>query len=58
MTAWPTSPPNPRPTGWRGGAIRVLGGVTEIRWDDVFGEIEVSLEPVLPEDLEIIGSAP
>lgn len=49
-----------RHTGWnKAGAIRVLGGVTEIRWDDVFGEIEVSPEgPVLPEDLEIIGSAP
>ncbi len=37
------------------GTIRVIDGVTEIRWDDVFGEIEVSDEgPVLPSDLEII----
>ena len=37
------------------GTIRVLGGVTEIRWDDVFGEIEVSDEgPVFPSDLEIL----
>ena len=38
------------------GTIRVLGGVTKIRWDEVFGEIEVSPEgPVFPSDLEIIG---
>jgi len=37
------------------GTIRVLGGVTEIRWDDVFGEIEVSDEgPVFPSDVEIL----
>lgn len=37
------------------GTIRVLGGVTEIRWDDVFGEIEISDEgPVFPSDVEII----
>ena len=37
------------------GTIRVLGGVTEIRWDDVFGEIEISDEgPVFPSDVEIL----
>lgn len=37
------------------GTIRVLGGVTEIRWDGVFGEIEVSPEgPAFPSDLEVI----
>jgi len=35
---------------------RVLGGVTGIRWDEIFGEIEVSPEgPVFPSDLEILG---
>jgi hypothetical protein len=38
------------------GTIRVLGGVTGIRWDEIFGEIEVSPEgPVFPSDLEILG---
>jgi hypothetical protein len=37
------------------GTIRVLGGVTEIRWDDVFGDFEISDEgPVFPSDVEII----
>lgn len=37
------------------GTIRRCGGVTEIRWDDVFGEVEVSPEgPVFPGDLEIL----
>lgn len=37
------------------GTIRVMGGVTEIRWDDVFGEVEVSDEgPVFPSDVEIL----
>jgi hypothetical protein len=37
------------------GTIRVLGGVTEIRWDDVFGDYEISDEgPVFPCDVEII----
>ena len=37
------------------GTIRATGVVTEIRWDDVFGEIEVSDEgPVFPVDVEII----
>jgi hypothetical protein len=37
------------------GTIRQLGGVTEIRWDEHFGEIEVSQEgPVFPSDLEIL----
>lgn len=41
------------------GTIRVLGGVTEIRWDTVFGDYEVSPEgPVFPSDLEIIGESP
>ena len=46
-----------RHTQWNEtGTIRVLGGVTEIRWDDVFGEIEVSPEgPVFPSDLEIVS---
>ena len=38
------------------GTIQVLDDVTEIRWDDIFGEIGVSPEgPVFPSDLEIIG---
>ena len=37
------------------GTIRVVGDVTEIRWDDVFGEIEISNEGVVyPSDVEII----
>ena len=37
------------------GTIRVVGEVTEIRWDDVFGEIEISNEGVVfPVDVEII----
>lgn len=37
------------------GTIRVLGNVTEIRWDDVFGDYEISDEgPVFPSDVEII----
>lgn len=42
------------------GTIRVIGDVTEIRWDDVFGEIKISDEgPVFPVDVEIIpGGAP
>ena len=42
------------------GTIRVLGGVTEIRWDDVFGDTGISDEgPVFPVDVEIIaGGAP
>ena len=40
------------------GTIHVLGGVTEIRWDEIFGDTEVSPEgPVFPSDLEIIGGA-
>jgi hypothetical protein len=40
------------------GTIRRMGGTTEIRWDDSFGEIEVSDDgPVYPEDLELIGGA-
>ena len=36
------------------GTIRVLGGVTEIRWDDVFGDFEIGDEgPVFPSDVEI-----
>ena len=42
--------------GQETGTIRVIGGVTEIRWDDVFGECEISPEgPVFPSDVEIIG---
>jgi len=37
------------------GTIRVLGDVTEIRWDDVFGDYEISAEgPVFPSDVEIL----
>lgn len=40
------------------GTIRVLGGTCEIRWDDVFGDYEISDEgPVFPGDVEIIGEA-
>ena len=38
------------------GTIRVIGGVTEIRWDDAFGDFEISDEgPVFPVDVEITG---
>jgi hypothetical protein len=38
------------------GTIRVIGGVTEIRWDDVSVDDEISEEgPVFPVDVEIIG---
>ena len=41
------------------GTIRVLGGVTEIRWDEAFGDYEISPEgPVFPSDVEILGEAP
>jgi len=48
-----------RHTEWQeAGTIRVLDGITEIRWDDVFGDWEVSPEgPVFPSDLEIIKEA-
>jgi hypothetical protein len=37
------------------GTIRATGGATEIRFDDVFGEIEVSDEGIVfPADVEII----
>ena len=37
------------------GTIRVADGVTEIRWDDVFGDFMISDEgPVFPVDVEII----
>lgn len=40
------------------GTIRVMGGETEIRWDDTFGEVGVSDEGVVfPSDVEIIGEA-
>ena len=40
---------------WELGTIRVAGDVTEIRWDDVFGEMEISDEgPVFPVDVEIL----
>jgi hypothetical protein len=46
-----------RHPGWNEtGTIRKVGEVREIRWDDVFGEVEVSEEgPVFPSDLEVIG---
>ena len=41
------------------GTIRAAGVVTEIRWDEVFGEIEIGDEgPVFPGDVEIIGEGP
>lgn len=41
------------------GTIRQLGDVTEIRWDDVFGETEISDEGVVfPQDVEILGEGP
>ncbi len=41
------------------GTIRVVGPVSEIRWDDTFGDMEISDEgPVYPEDVEIIGEVP
>lgn len=41
------------------GTIRVVGDVTEIRWDDSFVRDEISDEGVVyPEDVEIIGVAP
>lgn len=48
-----------RHIGWdETGTIRVFADVTEIRWDDHFGEVEVSPEGVVfPEDLEVIGEA-
>jgi hypothetical protein len=37
------------------GTIRVVGDVTEIRWDDVFGEVDISDEgTVFPADVEIV----
>jgi hypothetical protein len=37
------------------GTIRVAGAVTEIRWDDVFGEVDISDEgTVFPADVEIV----
>ena len=37
------------------GTIRVIGDVAEIRWDDVFGDYEISDEgPVFPVDVEIL----
>jgi hypothetical protein len=40
------------------GTIRVVGDSAEIRWDDTFGEIEISDEGVVfPADVEIIGEA-
>jgi hypothetical protein len=48
-----------RHTAWNAtGTIRVLGPVSEIRWDDTFGDMEISDEGVVfPEDVEIIGEA-
>jgi hypothetical protein len=41
------------------GTIRIVGPVSEIRWDDTFGDMEISDEGVVfPEDVEIIGEAP
>ena len=38
------------------GTIRILGRVSEIRWDNAFGDMEISNEGVVfPEDVEIIG---
>ena len=39
------------------GTIRATGPVSEIRWDDTFGEIEISDESaVYPGDVEIINA--
>ncbi len=41
------------------GTIRVIGDVTEIRWDDVFGDYANSPEgPVFPSDVEILEEGP
>jgi hypothetical protein len=43
------------------GTIRILGGVTEIQWDDLIGDCMISDEgPVFPADVEILadGAAP
>ena len=56
-SGWPTSRRNEiRHIEWQlTGTIRVIGDVTEIRWDDVFGDYEISNEgPVFPVDVEII----
>ena len=38
------------------GTIRIVGPVSEIRWDDTFGDIEISDEGVVyPADVEIIA---
>ena len=38
------------------GTIRILGRVSEIRWDNTFGDMEISNEGVVhPRDVEIIG---
>jgi len=38
------------------GTIRIVGRVSEIRWDDTFGDIEISDEGVVyPADVEIIA---
>lgn len=40
------------------GTIRIVGPVSEIRWDDTFSDMEISDEGVVfPEDVEIIGGA-
>lgn len=46
-----------RHIGWdMPGTIRVVGDVTEIRWDGSFVQDEISDEGVVfPEDVEIIG---
>jgi hypothetical protein len=46
-----------RHIGWDlTGKIRKAGDATEIRWDDVFGEVDISDKgTVFPEDVEIIG---
>lgn len=42
-----------------GGTIRVLGDVTEVRWEDIAVADQVSPEgPVFPSDLVIVEEAP
>jgi hypothetical protein len=41
-----------------GGTIRVVGNDVEVRWEDTFGDWQVSPEgPVFPSDLVIVGEA-
>jgi hypothetical protein len=40
------------------GTVRILGRVSEIRWDNAFGDMEISNEGVVfPRDVVVIGRA-